>query len=126
MSSTSLNESLACVALGYVTHKNDHSLEDFHNLITKTSGNLWNKVIARCEVPDRSVTAYRNAYGDKDGKINSWIYTSYYSAVEIIDKLKIQNLQDYKFSKVEKNETYMSYILKQKATSAIATVEPPI
>ena len=119
MASTSLNESLSCVALGYVTYKDDHSLEDFHKLITETSGNLWNKVIARCEISDRSVSTYRNAYKDKDGKINSWIYTSYYTAVEIVDKLKIQNLQDYKFSKVEKNEKYMSYILKQKATSAI-------
>lgn len=119
MASTSLNESLSCVALGYVTYKDDHSLEDFHKLITETSGNLWNKVIARCEISDRSISTYRNAYKDKDGKINSWIYTSYYTAVEIVDKLKIQNLQDYKFSKVEKNEKYMSYILKQKATSAI-------
>lgn len=119
MASTSLNESLSCVALGYVTYKDDHSLEDFHKLITETSGNLWNKVIARCEVSDRSIATYRDAYADKDGKINSWIYTSYYTAIEIVDKLKIQNLQDYKFSKVEKNEKYMSYILKQKATSAI-------
>lgn len=119
MAATSLNESLACVALGYVTYKNEHSLEDFHNLITKTSGNLWNKVIARCEVSDKSVITYRNAYADKDGRINSWIYTSYYTALEIVDKLKIQNLEDYTFSKVEKNDKYMSYILKQKATSAI-------
>jgi hypothetical protein len=116
---TALNESLSCVALGYVTYEREHSLEGFHQLITETSGTLWNKVISRCEISDKSINTYRNAYADKDGKISPWIYTSYYTAVEIIDKLKIQNLQDYKFSKVEKNDNYMSYILKQKATSAI-------
>ena len=76
MASTTLNESLACVALGYVTYKDDHSLEDFHNLITVTSGNLWNQIISRCELSDRQVSVYRNAFSDVKGKINPWISTS--------------------------------------------------
>ena len=71
MASTSLNESLACVALGYVTYEEDHSLENFHKLITESSGNLWNQIISRCELSDRQVSVYRNAFSDVDGKIKS-------------------------------------------------------
>ena len=89
MASTSLNESLACVALGYVTYKKDHSLEDFHQMITQTSGNLWNQVISRCELSDRQVSVYRNAFSDVDGKINPWISTSYKTATQIINSLNL-------------------------------------
>lgn len=116
---TALNESLACIALGYITYEQDHSLEKFHKLITESSTNLWSRVIARCEIPDKIISKYRTAYADKDGKINPWIDTSYRTAVEIVDKLKLQNLTDYTFSKVEGNTNYKSYLLKQKATSAI-------
>ena len=119
MASTSLNESLTCVALGYVTYKDDHSLEDFHNLITKTSGNLWNQVISRCELSDRTIGIYRNAFSDKDGSMDPWISTSYKTATQIVKSLKLNNLRDYKFAKVEKNKKNRSYLLKQKATSAI-------
>lgn len=116
---TALNESLACIALGYVTYKEDHSLEDFHKMITQTSGNLWNRVISRCELSDTKVSSYREAYPDKKGSINPWISTSYKTAVQIIKSLKLNNLKDYKFAKVEKDRNNRAYLLKQRATSAI-------
>lgn len=119
MASTSLNESLACVALGYVTYKKDHSLEDFHQMITKTSGNLWNQVISRCELSDRTIGTYRNAFPDKNENMDPWISTSYRTAVQIVESLKLTNLQDYKFAKVEKDKNNRAYLLKQRATSAI-------
>ena len=119
MASTSLNESLSCVALGYVTYKEDHSLENFHKLITKSSGNLWNQIISRCELSDRQVSVYRNAFSDVDGKINPWISTSYKTATQIIKSLNLRDLKDFKFAKVEKNNTNRAYLLKQRATSAI-------
>lgn len=119
MASTSLNESLACVALGYVTYKDDHSLEDFHKLITESSGNLWNQIISRCELSDRQVSIYRNAFSDVDGKINPWISTSYKTATQIIKSLNLRDLKNFKFAKVEKNNTNRAYLLKQRATSAI-------
>lgn len=119
MASTSLNESLACVALGYVTYKKDHSLEDFHRMITQTSGNLWNQVISRCELSDRAVNVYRNAFSDKNGSMDPWISTSYRTADQIVKSLKLQNLKDYKFAKVEKDKSNRAYLLKQRATSAI-------
>lgn len=119
MASTSLNESLACVALGYVTHKKDHSLEDFYRMITQTSGNLWNQVISRCELSDRAINTYRNAFSDKNGSMDPWISTSYRTADQIVKSLKLQNLRDYKFAKVEKDRSNRAYLLKQRATSAI-------
>jgi hypothetical protein len=119
MASTNLNESLACVALGYVTYKEDHNLEDFHKMISKTSGNLWNQVISRCELSDRTVAIYRNAFPDKNEKMDPWISTSYKTAVQIVKSLKLQNLKDYKFAKVEKDRNNRAYLLKQRATSAI-------
>ena len=119
MASTSLNESLACVALGYVTYKNDHSLEDFHKMITQTSGNLWNQVISRCELSDRAINTYRGAFSDKNGSMDPWISTSYRTADQIVKSLKLQNLRDYKFAKVEKDKSNRAYLLKQRATSAI-------
>lgn len=119
MASTSLNESLACVALGYVTYQDDHSLEDFHKMITQTSGNLWNKVISRCELSDRAVNTYRDAFSDKKGSMDPWISTSYRTAVQIVKSLKLKNLKDYKFAKVERNKDNSAFILKQKVTSAI-------
>jgi len=119
MASTSLNESLACVALGYVTYKNDHSLEDFHKMITQTSGNLWNQVISRCELSDRAINTYRSAFPDKNGSMDPWISTSYRTADQIVKSLKLQNLRDYKFAKVEKDRNNRAYLLKQRATSAI-------
>ena len=119
MASTSLNESLACVALGYVTYKNDHSLEDFHKMITQTSGNLWNQVISRCELSDRAINTYRGAFSDKNGSMDPWISTSYRTADQIVKSLKLQNLRDYKFEKVEKDKSNRAYLLKQRATSAI-------
>jgi hypothetical protein len=119
MASTSLNESLACVALGYVTYKDDHSLEDFHKMITQTSGNLWNQVISRCELSDRTVNTYRSAFPDKKGSMDPWISTSYRTADQIVKSLKLQNLRDYKFAKVEKDRNNRAYLLKQRATSAI-------
>jgi len=119
MASTSLNESLSCVALGYVTYKDDHSLEDFHKMITQTSGNLWNQVISRCELSDRTVSTYRSAFSDKNGSMDPWISTSYRTAVQIVKSLKLTNLRDYKFAKVEKDKSNRAYLLKQRATSAI-------
>lgn len=119
MASTSLNESLACVALGYVTYKDDHSLEDFHKMITQTSGNLWNQVISRCELSDRAINTYRGAFSDKNGSMDPWISTSYRTADQIVKSLKLQNLRDYKFAKVEKDKSNRAYLLKQRATSAI-------
>ena len=119
MASTSLNESLACVALGYVTYKKDHSLEDFHRMITQTSGNLWNQVISRCELSDRAINTYRSAFSDKNGSMDPWISTSYRTADQIVKSLKLQNLRDYKFAKVEKDRSNRAYLLKQRATSAI-------
>ena len=119
MASTSLNESLACVALGYVTYKDDHSLEDFHKMITQTSGNLWNQVISRCELSDRAINTYRGAFSDKNGSMDPWISTSYRTADQIVKSLKLQNLRDYKFAKVEKDRSNRAYLLKQRATSAI-------
>ena len=119
MASTSLNESLACVALGYVTYKKDHSLEDFHQMITQTSGNLWNQVISRCELSDRAINTYRSAFSDKNGSMDPWISTSYRTADQIVKSLKLQNLRDYKFAKVEKDRSNRAYLLKQRATSAI-------
>lgn len=119
---TALNESLTCIALGYIANEKNHSLEGFHNMITKTSGvaGLWGKVVARCEVFDKALTKYRDAYQNIGEQMNPWIYTSYQSALEIENKLNLQGqLNDYKFSRVEKNEDYKSYVLKQKATSAI-------
>jgi hypothetical protein len=119
---TALNESLACIALGYIANEKDHSLEGFHTLITKTTGTtgLWGKVIARCELSDRTVTKYRDAYKDVGNQPNPWIYTSYQSAIEIENKLNLKGkLNDYKFSKVERNVNYDAYWLKQKATSGI-------
>jgi hypothetical protein len=119
MASTSLNESLACVALGYVTYKSDHSLEDFHKMITQTSGNLWNQVISRCELSDRTINTYRSAFPDKNGSMDPWISTSYRTAVQIVKSLNLRNLRDYKFAKVEKDKSNRAYLLKQRATSAI-------
>ena len=119
MASTSLNESLACVALGYVTYKNDHSLEDFHKMITQTSGNLWNQVISRCELSDRAINTYRSSFPDNNGSMDPWISTSYRTADQIVKSLKLQNLRDYKFAKVEKDRNNRAYLLKQRATSAI-------
>tara|TARA_Y100000385_G_C13105950_1_gene647829 strand:- start:4433 stop:6163 length:1731 start_codon:yes stop_codon:yes gene_type:complete len=119
MASTSLNESLACVALGYVTYKDNHSLEDFHQMITETSGNLWNQVISRCELSDRTIKTYRSAFSDKKGSMDPWISTSYKTADQIVKSLKIQNLKDYKFAKVEKDRSNRAYLLKQRVTSAI-------
>lgn len=119
MASTSLNESLACVALGYVTYKDDHSLEDFHRMITQSSGNLWNQVISRCELSDRTVNTYRSAFPDKKGSMDPWISTSYRTAVQIVKSLKLKNLKKYKFAKVEKDKDNRAYLLKQRATSAI-------
>ena len=119
---TALNESLTCIALGYIANEKNHSLEGFHSMITKTTGvaGLWGKVVARCEVSDKAVTKYRDAYQNIGEQMNPWIYTSYQSALEIENKLNLQGqLNDYKFSRVEKNESYKSYVLKQKATSAI-------
>ena len=119
---TALNESLACIALGYIANEKDHSLEGFHTMITKTTGSsgLWGKVIARCELSDRTVSKYRDAYKDVGNQPNPWIYTSYQSAIEIENKLNLKDkLKDYKFSKVERNINYDAYWLKQKATSGI-------
>lgn len=119
---TALNESLACVALGYIANERNHSLEGFHSLITETTGTggLWSKVIAKCEVSDRTVTKYRQAYKDKGNQINPWIYTSYQTAIEIEKKLNLTGkLSEYKFSKVERNVNHSGYWLKQKATSGI-------
>jgi hypothetical protein len=119
---TALNESLACIALGYIAHEEKHSLEGFHTLITKTTGStgLWGKVVARCELSDKTIKKYRDAYKDEGNKPNPWIYTSYQSAIEIQNKLNLKGqLNDYKFSKVERNVKYAAYWLKQKATSAI-------
>lgn len=119
---TALNESLACIALGYIANEENHSLEGFHTMITKTtgSGGLWGKVIARCELSDRTVSKYRSAYEDVGNQPNPWIYTSYQSAIEIENKLNLKGkLKNYKFSKVERNVSYDAYWLKQKATSGI-------
>ena len=119
---TALNESLACIALGYIAHEEKHSLEGFHTLITKTTGStgLWGKVVARCELSDKTVSKYRDAYKDVKNQPNPWIYTSYQSAIEIEKSLNLKGqLNDYKFSKVERNVKYAAYWLKQKATSAI-------
>ena len=119
---TALNESLACIALGYIANEQDHSLEGFHTMVTKTTGTggLWGKVIARCELSDRIVSKYRDAYKDVGNQPNPWIYTSYQSAIEIENKLNLKGkLNNYKFSKVERNVSYDAYWLKQKATSAI-------
>ncbi len=119
---TALNESLACIALGYIANEKNHSLEGFHTMITKTtgSGGLWSKVIARCELSDITVSKYRDAYKDVGNQPNPWIYTSYQSAIEIERILKLKGqLDDYKFSKVERNINYAAFFLKQKATSAI-------
>jgi hypothetical protein len=119
---TALNESLACIALGYIANEENHSLEGFHTMITKTtgSGGLWGKVIARCELSDRTVSKYRDAYKDVGNQPNPWIYTSYQSAIEIEKILKLKGqLDNYKFSKVERNINYAAFFLKQKATSAI-------
>jgi hypothetical protein len=119
---TALNESLACIALGYIANEKNHSLEGFHTMITKTTGSagLWSKVIARCELSDITVLKYRDAYKDVGNQPNPWIYTSYQSAIEIERILKLKGqLDDYKFSKVERNINYAAFFLKQKATSAI-------
>ena len=119
---TALNESLACIALGYIANEENHSLEGFHTMITKTTGSsgLWGKVIARCELSDRTVSKYRSAYEDVGNQPNPWIYTSYQSAIEIENKLNLKGkLKNYKFSKVERNVNYDAYWLKQKATSGI-------
>ena len=119
---TALNESLACIALGYIANEKNHSLEGFHTMITKTtgSGGLWGKVIARCELSDITVSKYRDAYKDVGNQPNPWIYTSYHSAIEIEKSLNLKGqLDDYKFSKVERNINYAAFFLKQKATSAI-------
>ena len=119
---TALNESLACIALGYIANEENHSLEGFHTMITKTTGSsgLWGKVIARCELSDRTVSKYRDAYKDVGNQPNPWIYTSYQSAIQIENKLNLKGkLKNYKFSKVERNVNYDAYWLKQKATSGI-------
>lgn len=118
--STQLNESLACIALGYIANESEHSLEGFHSLITGSSKNLWRKIIARCEIPNKTIATYRTKYADINGNMNPWIYTSYVTATSIQKSLKLgDDLSDYIFSKVEKNLSYRSYWLKQKSTSAI-------
>ena len=119
---TALNESLTCIALGYIANEKNHSLEGFHNMITKTTGvaGLWGKVVARCEVSDKAVTKYRDAYKDVGNQPNPWIYTSYQSAIEIEKSLNLKGqLDGYKFSKVERNVKCAAFWLKQKATSGI-------
>lgn len=120
MASTSLNESLSCIALGYIANDNDHTLEGFRSLIVESSAGLWNQIIARCEIPDKSIGTYRKEYADIGNNMNPWIYTSYMTAVTIENTLKLKGkLKDYTFSKVERNLAFKSYWLKQKATSAI-------
>lgn len=123
MSSTSLNESLACIALGYISSTREHSLDGFHDLITKSTGTsgLWSKVVARCEIPDKTISSYRNNYKDVGNIPNPWIYTSYTTAITVQNTLKLTDtdLDEYIFSKVEKNLKYKSFFLKQKATLAI-------
>ncbi len=120
MASTSLNESLSCIALGYIANDNDHTLEGFRSLITESSAGLWNQIVARCEIPDKSIGTYRKEYADIGNNMNPWIYTSYMTATTIEQTLKLKGkLKDYTFSKVERNLSFKSYWLKQKATSAI-------
>lgn len=121
-SSTALNESLACIALSYISINQNHSLEEFHQIITKTSGqnNLWPAIISKCEISNRSITSYREEYKDIKNNMNPWIQTSYNSAIEIENTLNLKGkLQDYIFSRVERNSNNSGFWLKNKATSAI-------
>ena len=129
--STALNESLACVALGYVASQKGHSLDHFDKLINKNLKNtdsLWKSIIyldsnsgnKRCQITETDLDKYYDAYkNDKDGNMNPWIYTSYQTAITIKNSLSINSLKDYIFSRVEKNLKHDAYWLKQKATSAI-------
>lgn len=114
---TALNESLACVALAYLSYRPEATLDDFYEFITKNTENIWTQVTSKCEISEKSISSYRSAYKDVGNQINPWIYTSYNTAIAIKDSLKI-NLKDYKFCKVEKTLPTGS-LLKQKATSAI-------
>lgn len=121
--STALNESLACVALGYVSAVKGHNLEHFDKLINKslpTTNTIWKSIIDRCQISETSIDKYCEAYkNDDNGEMNPWIYTSYQTAITIKNSLSIASLKNYIFSRVEKNVKHDAYWLKQKATSGI-------
>jgi len=121
--STALNESLACIALGYVSAVKGHNLEHFDKLINKSlpsTNVVWKSIIDRCQISETDINKYYEAYkNDEDGNMNPWIYTSYQTAITIKNSLSIASLKNYIFSRVEKNKKHDAYWLKQKATSAI-------
>lgn len=121
--STALNESLACVALGYVSAVKGHNLEHFDKLINKnlpSTNDVWKSIIDRCQISETDINKYYEAYkDDENGNMNPWIYTSYQTAISIKNSLSIASLKNYIFSRVEKNLNHDAYWLKQKATSAI-------
>jgi hypothetical protein len=120
---TALNESLACVALGYIAYVKGHNLEHFNKLINKelpTTNAVWKTIVDHCQISETSIDRYYSVYkNDDDGKMNPWIYTSYQTAISIKNSLSISSLKGYIFSRVEKAGTPDAYVLKQKATSAI-------
>lgn len=118
-SSTALNEALACVALGYISTVERPTLIRFYNVIKKGSSD-WDQIIKNCEISQRNHSTYQEEFKDVKGKMNPWIESSYKTAKEIEKVLNLKgHLNEYIFSRVERNLNHKAYWIKQKAISGI-------
>lgn len=121
---TDINESLCCIALGFIREYPNKGPESFENMImSDPDDSRWNRCINDVQITTKSRQKYKDTYSTtgKGGKIEikkDWIYGSYFSAKKIQDVLKV-NLKNYIISRVEKSQDSQSYQIKEVAASAI-------
>ena len=111
---TDINESLCCIALGFIRDYPNETPESFKEMILTDERKRFTGCLQDLEITTKNYQTYKSAFEGKD----DWIYGSYFSAKKIKDTLNI-NLNDYIISRVEKSQDSKAYQIKELAGSAI-------
>lgn len=114
---TSLNESLCCIALGYIREYPNNTEQNFIDMVLDENSETpkeWTESIKDCEISSKRHIIFRSAYKNNE----DWIIGSYRTALKINQILNI-NLSDYIISRVEKSQDNHSYYIKEIAAGAI-------
>ena len=111
---TDLNESLCCIALGFIRDYPNEKPESFKEMILTDEKKRFPGCLTDLEITTKRHDTYRSAFKGND----DWIYASYFSAKKIKDTLDI-NLNNYIISRVEKSQDSKAYKIKEVAVSAI-------
>lgn len=111
---TDINESLCCIALGFIRDYPNETPESFKEMILTDEQKRFKGCLTNLEITTKDYQTYQSAFEGKD----DWIYGSYFSAKKIKDTLNI-NLNNYIISRVEKSQDSKAYQIKELAGSAI-------